>query len=375
MQSKHIEFDYNEKNVLFILPSLYGGGVELNTMRLIKELLRNRNLKIFLVLLDDSVNQHHHPNFKVINLGKKHARSMFLKIRNIIKENNIDTVVSAKDYINIITILACISTVNRPKCIISVRADVRSIAAESKNYRDRIIPIIIPFIYPLASHVITVSKHLESEIRKSLKFRKSIVETIYNPIIDENFYDMAAKNISHPWLSANSDVNEIPVVVSVGRLESQKDYPTLLKAMRLLNDFKPVRCIIIGSGSKEEELKNLVGFLELDNNVDFLGNIANPLPYIRNADIFVLSSLYEGLPTVIVEALALGKTVVSTDCPTGPAELLSTGDAGILVPISDPEALADAINNAMTKRAFPCNAANVEVFSTTKSAKAYAKLF
>jgi glycosyltransferase involved in cell wall biosynthesis len=137
--------------------------------------------------------------------------------------------------------------------------------------------------------------------------------------------------------------------VAIGSLKSQKDYPTLLKAFVLLRDRRPARLLILGEGPERPALERLIGELGLVDRVRLAGYVADPYPYLEMADLFVLSSAWEGLGNVIIEALVCGTPVVATDCRSGPAEILENGRYGRLVPVSDPESLAAAMAASLTE--------------------------
>jgi glycosyltransferase involved in cell wall biosynthesis len=145
--------------------------------------------------------------------------------------------------------------------------------------------------------------------------------------------------MQHVWFNNK----EIPVIIAVGKLKPQKDFETLIKAFAKVRTKFKARLIILGEGPMLSDLNLLVEKLNITDDVIFEGFVQNPFKYMRNADLFVLSSKYEGLPGVLVQALACGCPVVSTDCPSGPREILENGRYGPLVPVADENALATAI--------------------------------
>ena len=165
------------------------------------------------------------------------------------------------------------------------------------------------------------------------------IERIYNPIDAEAFARLAATPPAHPWLTSK----KTPVVLSVGRLVRAKDYPTLIRAFRLVRNKLDCRLIVLGEGRQRARLQRLVDRLGLAGCVDLPGHAANPFAYMARADLLALSSIFEGNPNVLVEALAVGTACVATDCPSGPSETLADGRYGRLVPPRDPPALAAAI--------------------------------
>src|SRR5262249_54469789 len=163
------------------------------------------------------------------------------------------------------------------------------------------------------------------------------------------------------WFAAGSP----PVVLGVGRLALQKDFSTLIKAFAHVRSRAPARLLILGDGEKRVELEVLVKELGLTADVCLLGYVDNPFAYMRRCAAFVLSSEYEGLPNSLIEAMACGAPVISTDCPCGPAEILDGGRYGLLVPVGDVEAMAAAISATLQKT--PETATSVrraEFFST-----------
>lgn len=203
-----------------------------------------------------------------------------------------------------------------------------------------LMPLAARWYLPKAAGVIGVSKGVTEDIRRSAALNPDKVHTIYNPILTDSLYRKAAEPVDHPWFVPNRDWL---TVVTVGRLTKQKDHDTLLRAIRDVARERPVRLMVLGQGERLAELQALVEDLEIDALVEFAGFEPNPYRYMAAADVFALSSRWEGFGNVLVEALACGTAVVSTNCPSGPSEILQQGKYGRLVPTGDIEALASAI--------------------------------
>ena len=170
------------------------------------------------------------------------------------------------------------------------------------------------------------------------------VLTVYNPIVSADILRKAEAPSGHAWL----DGPDRPVILAAGRLEENKGFrPPLLPAFAMLLTRRRARLIVLGKGSQLSALLSQAEELGIREHVDFPGFVANPYSFMARADLFVLSSRVEGLPTVLVEAMACGCPVVSTDCPFGPAEVLEGGRLGELVPVGDARALADAMDRAL----------------------------
>ncbi|MGB2886052.1 MAG: glycosyltransferase, partial [Dehalococcoidia bacterium] len=169
------------------------------------------------------------------------------------------------------------------------------------------------------------------------------IEVIYNPVITPELLEKAREPVDHPWFQPG----EPPVVLGVGRLTEQKDFPTLLRAFALVRKERAARLVILGEGEDRPELKALVDELGIAEDVDMPGFVDNPYGYMAGAAVFALSSRWEGLPTVLIEAMALGKPVVATDCPSGAREILNDGRYGTLVPVGDAKRLATGISGML----------------------------
>jgi glycosyltransferase involved in cell wall biosynthesis len=179
------------------------------------------------------------------------------------------------------------------------------------------------------------------------------VKVIYNPTVTPEIFRKATEPVQHPWFVDN----RVPIILAAGRLHRQKDFPTLLRAFSLLRQNRPCRLVILGDGKKRRRkaLRQLAKQLGIEKDVSLPGFVENPFAYMARANLFVLSSAWEGFGNVIVEALACGCPVVSTDCRSGPREILDNGRYGRLVPVGDPEALARAMLEALDDPDNPCD--------------------
>jgi glycosyltransferase involved in cell wall biosynthesis len=231
-------------------------------------------------------------------------------------------------------------------------------------------PAICRFFYPKADKIVAVSKFVANDLIRYLMLPPEKVTYIYNPIIGESLAAMIAETCRHPWFDT-----DVPVFVSAGRMSGEKDYKTLLDAFAIFRGTKRARLLMLGDGILLAELKEYAKQINIDKDVDWLGFVENPIPYIKEADVFLLSSRYEGLPTVVIEALFASATIVATDCPGGIREILNDGEYGYIVPVASPQAMADAIKTAVLKP-FPETLLQqrAEIFSEKASLQAYLKI-
>lgn len=205
---------------------------------------------------------------------------------------------------------------------------------------------LLRFLYGRADAVIAVANGIAVDIGRHTVVPKDRIFTIYNPTFSPDISVKAAAPLDHPWFAAGQP----PVLLGAGRFAKAKDYPTLLKAFVRVRAQRPVRLIILGAGKLQAAVAAQAQRLGIAEDVYFPGYIDNPFPWMAHASVFVLSSLWEGFPGVLVEAMACGCPVVSTDCPSGPGEILDRGTYGRLVPPGNDEALSLAILATLNER-------------------------
>ena len=189
-------------------------------------------------------------------------------------------------------------------------------------------------LFPAAAHVAAVSEGVAAHVAQAAGVEEARLSVIYNPAVAPGVLRRAAEPPDHPWFADGGP----PVLLGVGRLAPQKDFPTLIEAFRRVAAERPCRLLILGEGPMRPDLENRVRALGLEAQVSLPGWAENPYAFMARAALFALSSRHEGFPGALVEALACGCPAVSTDCPAGPAEILE--DPALLAPVGDPAALA-----------------------------------
>ena len=199
------------------------------------------------------------------------------------------------------------------------------------------------WLYPSVDSIVAVSAGVAEDIRAITGLPEDKVTVIRNPVITPRLATLAEKSVDHPWLQPGQP----PVILGAGRLTRQKDFPSLLRAFAEVRRQRDCRLIILGDGRGRDALLALAEELGVADDLDLPGFQPNPYAYMRRAALFVLSSAWEGSPNVLTEALALGVPSVSTDCPSGPREILEGGRYGPLVPVGDVAALARGMETAL----------------------------
>jgi glycosyltransferase involved in cell wall biosynthesis len=202
-----------------------------------------------------------------------------------------------------------------------------------------LLPLAARLLFRRADQVCAVSEGVAEDLAAMTGIPMQDIRVVYNPIVRPEIIEQSALESGHRWL----DVKDTPVILGAGNLIPIKDFDTLIRALARVRKSRPVRLVILGEGEERPRLKRLAQELGIAAHVDLPGFNPNPYSFMARADVFALSSRVEGLPSVIIEALACGCPVVATDCPSGPAEILENGRYGRLVPVGDDAALADAI--------------------------------
>ena len=269
--------------------------------------------------------------------------SVFRRLKSFVdylESNRPDVVLSTLDSVNIVALLAkYIANVNTIFCVRQTIFYSQHIIETDQNFDANIMPKLLKRWYPTADKVISVSKAMTEDLVNKGGLQSSKVFTIYNPIDMEKIEKCSSEDIEDSWFKNDKQ----PIVLAVGRLVKQKDFQSLLKAISIVRKNIDVKLVILGDGPERDNLENLSKELSLDDSVKLLGHVSNPYKYMANSTVFVLSSKWEGMPNVLLEALACKCSIVSTDCPSGPSEILEDGEYGELVPLNDVNVLAQAI--------------------------------
>ncbi len=288
---------------------------------------------------------------RITDLGAKRVVGSLPALVRYLKHEQPDVMLTALDYVNLVALWArkLAGRSSRTKLVVSERNTVSSTTASASSRRARLIPALIRRCYPWADSVVAVSSGVAQDLAEQFSLDANQIHVIYNPIVTPELLDRASEPLDDPWFAADAP----PVVLGAGRLGPQKDFATLIRAFAQLRSAQDARLMILGEGDLRGELEQLVQSLGLTDRVRLPGFVQNPYPYMARSGVFVLSSAWEGLPGVLIEALGCGAPVVATDCPSGPREILQDGRYGSLVPVGDVRAMAQAIDHTLAQRSAP----------------------
>lgn len=274
---------------------------------------------------------------------------------------------SATHYPNEIAVLAKYLA-RVPTRIVVTEHTTLSLEAQSvEQISSRLAPLAARIFYPWADGIVAVSQGVAKDLASLTRIPLKRIQVIYNPAIAPESIEKAKQPVDHPWFSPG----EPPVVLGIGRFVNQKDFSTLIRAFAKVRQVRQVRLMMLGSGREQKQLEALVHELNIKDDVAWVGFVKNPFAYMKQAAVFVLSSAWEGLPTVIIEAMAVGIPVVSTNCESGPAEILDNGKYGDLVPVGDSELMAEAILRVLSGNCKSVDSAWLEQFTGSTAIQKY----
>jgi len=207
----------------------------------------------------------------------------------------------------------------------------------------RALPGLVRHFYPWADALAAVSAGVAADLAEILGVSANRVAVTFNPVVTPEIGRQAAEALGHPWFAPGQP----PVILAAGKLKQQKGFNVLLEAFARVRAGRPARLLILGEGPERGRLEQQARHLGVDVDVSLPGFVDNPFAFMSRSSVFVLSSAWEGLPAVLIQAMACGCPVVSTDCPSGPAEILDQGVYGPLVPVGDDAAMAEAIETVL----------------------------
>ena len=336
--------------VAILLPDLTVGGAERSMIKLAGGFVdRGYPVDIVLASARGPMLSEVPPTVRVVDLGARRVRTSLPSLVGYLRRERPATMLSVL-HANPIALLARRLCGIPRRLVVSERNTLSSEAsAYAPDLRMRMMPALERRIYPWADCVVAVSDGVAEDLAQVARLPRQRIRTIYNPIITPQLRYMAQEPLDYPWFAPGAP----PVVMAVGRLTLQKDFATLLHAFARVRQSRPARLLILGEGEERPKLEALATQLNLQQDVGLPGFVANPYPYMTRSAAFVLSSRWEGLPGVLIEALYCGAPLVSTDCPSGPREILAGGRYGRLAPVGDAAQLAYAIEAALHDEAPP----------------------
>lgn len=306
------------------------------------------------------------PLVPVVVLGGRGALAATLPLARYLHERRPRTLLVTLEHTSLAAVAA--RAFASPRTRLVVRQANNPTTQRPGSRKDAVVSGLLRATLRRADFVAAVSKGVADDVAGWARLRPERVRALPNPLVDDDVAQLASEPIDHRFFADD----RTPVVLAAGRLTPQKDVATLLRAFAALRVHQAARLIVLGEGPERATLEALAQELGVADDVDFPGFAANPFAYMRRASVFALSSAWEGLPGVLVQAMACGCPVVATDCRSGPREILADGAFGTLVPVGDPVALAAALAQTLAE---PIDAATLSrraaAYSVDAARRAY----
>lgn len=361
-----------DRRVALYLPNLEGGGAERMMVALARGLAM-RGTKVDLVLakaygpylaeVPASVN--------IVDLDSRGVLASFPRLLRYLRATRPMATIGTLPYANLVLLWATRLAGTGTRVYIREASTPSMVRPAWSNVKQRLVEALAKVFYSRADGVIAVSHGVAEDLHRFMRVPRAKISTIYNPVVTPDLEELARGEPDHHWFRPGGP----PVVLSVGRLGREKDFPTLIRGFAELRSERDARLLILGEGPERKRLEQLIADLGLSADVELPGFVANPFPYMARAAVYALSSEREGLPGSLIQAMACGCPVVSTDCPSGPREVLQDGRLGKLVAVGQPSALAGALGATLDA---PTAAAELKArslaFSQKQSLDAYSEL-
>lgn len=276
---------------------------------------------------------------RLVDLKASRVLKSLPRLVRYLRRERPEVLLSALDYTNITALWARRLAGLSIKAIVNEQNTISRSANNSARRRQRFVPRLAKRFYPWSDGIVAVSQGVAGDLSQVLGVPREEIKVIFNPVVTPELRQKSKAPLNHPWFK----VGQPPVVLAIGRLTVQKDFPTLIQAFARVRQNQSARLMILGEGPDRAILERLISELDIEGDVALPGFVENPYAYLSRASLYVLSSRWEGLPTVLIEALCCGAPIISTNCPSGPKEILADGQYGLLVPVENIPALAEAI--------------------------------
>lgn len=342
----------SSKRLAIYLPGLLGGGAERTMLSLAKGLAgRGHAVDLVLAQAEGPYLAEVPESVRLVELNTRHLSigrtfASLPALVRYLRHQQPEALLSALRRANVTALWARRLAGVPGRVVISEQNTWSPRIQQSTNWYGRMILRLAKRFYPWADAIVAVSEGTADDLAQVLGIPRERIGVIHNPGVTPELRNKAQAPLDHPWYQPGQP----PVMLAVGRLTVQKDFPTLIRAFAQVRKTRPARLLILGEGQERPALEALVTELGLKEDVSLPGFVENPYAYMARASVFVLSSRWEGLPTVLMEALYCGAPLVATDCPSGPREILRGGQYGELVPVGDSTALAQAIETALADK-------------------------
>jgi len=340
--------DGERRKVAFLIHDLRDGGAERITVSLANGIAA-RGFDVDLVLVNKkgkaSYFESIDPSVNVRSLKQARTLTSAFGFRDYYNEAAPDVVISALTHINVASIIGRLMARKKPRLVVVEHNQMSKNIGRKKGFV-RLAYSAVPRVYRLADLIGVVSEGVKSDFVALTGIPADRVEVLYNPVVTPELQEQSREKPDHPWFQEG----EPPVILGIGRLTEQKNFPMLIRSFAAVREKRQARLMFLGQGPDQEQLEAEAMATGYGDDIIFPGFVDNPFAYMSSAAVVALSSNWEGLPTVLIEAMACGTPVVSTDCPSGPSEILEQGRLAPLTPVGDVEAFTKSLDHVLDQK-------------------------
>ncbi len=334
--------------IALYVPSLRGGGAERVMVHLANGFVSlGHHVDLVLAQAEGPYLKDVDARARLVDLGAGRVSKSLPALVRYMRSSRPDCMLSALPHANVIAIMARFLARTHTRLVIAEHNTVARTAAGKRGQKNRLAGFFMPSLmratYRFADAIVAVSDGAAVALAQLLGAPRSRVSVIHNPVVADTILSLASEPLAHPWITRD----DRPFILAAGRLTEAKDHPALLRAFARVRTQRDARLVILGEGELRSRLERLSEELGIVEDTLMPGFVENPYAWMRACAVFVLSSAREGCPMVLIEAMACGAPIVSTDCPSGPSEILEDGRWGRLVPVGDVESMTSAILEAM----------------------------
>jgi glycosyltransferase involved in cell wall biosynthesis len=365
--------DFNNKKIVLFIADFGTGGAERVFANLAGS-LSERGCEVILlsgVFAERAYLDAIPPSVRVLELGIRHMKYAIPAMIRFLRRERPAVLISALDQCNLVAVLAAKMAMTGTPVVATIHQTISQSLKARKQLWPRIVTHAMLKCLRMADKIVAVSRGTADDFSRMASIARDRIDVVYNPVLGPALYRAADEPLEHPWFQPG----EPPVILGMGRMTAQKDFPNLIRAFSSVRKRHDARLMILGEGGERPMLEQLVRSLDLCEHVALPGIVRNPYPYLKRSALFALSSAWEALPTVLIEALACGCKVVSTDCPSGPREILQDGRFGSLVPVRNKAALAEAILAGLSGECYyHVSQTDLEPFTMESATNAYLQL-
>jgi glycosyltransferase involved in cell wall biosynthesis len=357
--------------IALLVPTLEIGGVERVAVNLANGLHKmGAEVDLVVGLAEGEMRTSLESGIPVFDLASSRMIRSVPSLAKYLRARNPKAIITAMTHCTAAAVLARAASRQKTKIVATEHNTMSRIVANTSGLKYRLMPLWSRWALSSADSIVAVSGGVADDLSQQTGIPRKCIKVIYNPAITDELYPAAETVVDHPWFQCGQP----PVILGVGRLDKQKDFPTLIRAFRLVRNNRPARLLIFGEGPDRSRVEQVVRDAGLSDDVALPGSERNPYRFMKRAAVFALSSQWEGFGVALVEALALGIPVVSTNCTHGPAEILCNGKFGALVPVGNHEAMASALLSALDNPVREDRSVHLQQFTIRNVASTYLSL-